>query len=238
MEIDKCPICQEKNFKIVKEGKLFKTDKFVCNVCGAEIEIKGEKGKIIKFGKGYEIASSIHLGSEGEIDDLYSLTFVEDQWLDKLESGNKAALNKYFKAGEKVKDNLPVILKAGEKLALIIKATSYAEMRRKRIDTPYSGITLRVAKGVSYRLGSVHESEYSDALTVLDKGDLYITSKRYLFIGKGKNIDQNLSKITSIEYFNDGLSISRTEKQRNDMFLGGSHWYLVNSLLKGLIKLE
>lgn len=85
----------------------------------------------------------------------------------------------------------------------------------------YSGPTfrLKILKGFYYRAGRLNvQRETKDVLTKIDTGDVYITNKRVLFIGKNRTYNIRLNKILDIELFSDGVKIIK-DAGRN-IFLG------------------
>ena len=94
----------------------------------------------------------------------------------------------------------------------LISPVTWFEYRKipKRIN--YGGVTgrIKIAKGISYRYGSIAGNRVSqDELVKIDSGTVYFTNKRIIFKGNFGNKSIPLSKIIDIEEYTDGLTIQR-----------------------------
>ena len=116
--------------------------------------------------------------------------------------------------------NCPVILKRAEEAVLVLPNITFKEPRAVRTSIGgYAGPTIRIAKGISFRLGSgTSKSVSHDEIKTIDKGTLTITNKRLIFTGPMKTLNYNLSKILSITDFKDGIAIQRDNKQKTEYF--------------------
>lgn len=88
----------------------------------------------------------------------------------------------------------------------------WLELRKITKRVNYSGPTYRIkiAKGFHYRVGSVKPQRItSEELQEIDRGMVYITSKRIIFTGSIKNTNIPLSKILSITPYSDGVGIEK-----------------------------
>ena len=88
----------------------------------------------------------------------------------------------------------------------------WLESRKKTVGYSYMGVSKRIsiAKGMSFRVGGGSGGRITeDCLQEIDRGMIYVTDKRIIFVGgKGaKNIPIN--KILSFEITDDGLKISK-----------------------------
>jgi hypothetical protein len=116
----------------------------------------------------------------------------------------------------------PVILKKNEKLSLIMENISFQEPRAVRqTHAAYGGPTIRVAKGVSFRLGGASaRSESHDEIRVIDQGKLVLTNKRLIFIGDKRTVNIDLKKILAVQAYRDGIELQRENKQKPEYFTG------------------
>ena len=76
----------------------------------------------------------------------------------------------------------------------------------------YSGTTasIRIMKGVRYRVGSIRpQMVTSEEWKLIDYGTLYLTSKRLIFVGASKSSNITLAKILSFTPYSDGIEISK-----------------------------
>lgn len=89
----------------------------------------------------------------------------------------------------------------------------------KRIN--YAGPTakIKIMKGVHYRVGSAQVQRITnEELVEVDKGTLYITSKRIIFVGSKKNSNIRYNKILSFIPYKDGIEVVK-DAGRNPFFL-------------------
>lgn len=87
-------------------------------------------------------------------------------------------------------------------------------MENKTITTSinYSGLTasFKIAKGLRYRVGNIKPQRVTvDKLVEIDKGTLYVTNNRIIFMGSRKNINIKYQSILSIVPYSDGVEIEK-----------------------------
>lgn len=114
----------------------------------------------------------------------------------------------------------PIILKRGEEPIIVLPNITFKEPRSVRTSVGgYGGPTIRIAKGISFKLGGASSRSVShEEIKDIDKGTLTITNKRLIFTGSMKTLNYNLSKILSITDFTDGIAIQRDNKQKTEYF--------------------
>ena len=114
----------------------------------------------------------------------------------------------------------PVIMKRAEEAVLVLPNITFKEPRAVRTSVGgYGGPTIRIAKGISFKLGGASSRSVShEEIKAIDKGTLTITNKRLIFTGPMKTLNYNLSKILSITDFKDGIAIQRDNKQKTEYF--------------------
>lgn len=117
-------------------------------------------------------------------------------------------------------NDCPVILKRGEEPLVVLPNITFKEPRSVRTSYgSYGGPTVRLMKGVSFRLGGAsHRSTSHDEITTIDRGTLTITNKRLIFTGSQKTLNYNLSKILSITEYKDAIVIQKENKQKTEIF--------------------
>jgi hypothetical protein len=149
---------------------------------------------------------------EKEIADISRSLGIELQ----LSDSTSRKLDKYRLYWQIENADLPVLnsdinLQKSESLHFKVYV-NWLEQRRvtKRIN--YSGPTARIklAKGVYYRVGSIKaQSITEDVWQLIDRGSLYLTNKRLIFMGsKGNKIIQ-INKILDFSPFTNGVEIQR-----------------------------
>jgi hypothetical protein len=72
----------------------------------------------------------------------------------------------------------------------------------------HSGVSFRIAKGVSWRIGGSRGRHVSErAVVPISEGPLMITNQRVVFLGNAKTFTAPWSKVLVVEPFVDGLQI-------------------------------
>jgi hypothetical protein len=70
------------------------------------------------------------------------------------------------------------------------------------------GISFRIAKGVSYRVGAHRGHLVTDkAVLPVSSGDLIVTSKRVIFRGDTKSFNFKLDKLLDVQFYSDGVRL-------------------------------
>lgn len=115
-------------------------------------------------------------------------------------------------------DNLPVsmapniILQKNEICHYYCSARRYeTKVKTVGYEGGYSGVSVRVAKGVTFHTGGSRGHAVKQQVGVEYPGTIYITSKRIIFLGEKKNFTVNFSKIIGAQTYKDGFGI-QTEK--------------------------
>lgn len=84
---------------------------------------------------------------------------------------------------------------------------------RRRYEGGSQGVSFRVMKGVSYRVGGHRGHIVSETgLVPVSDGELLITSKRIIFRGDGKAFAIKLDKLLDIQIFTNGLHLTESNK--------------------------
>jgi hypothetical protein len=114
----------------------------------------------------------------------------------------------------------PIVTKPGEIVhaAMIVDLTKEVAVREMR--GGYSGVSIRVMKGVNYRVGQVraHSVVVGTQLQVQDTGTLAITSKRAVFVGRQKTLEFRYDRLLGMEQFKDGLRLNVSNRQAASLF--------------------
>ena len=90
----------------------------------------------------------------------------------------------------------------------------------------YSGVSFKVAKGVSFHTGGVKSRPIKEEVGVKQPGQLYVTNKRILFVSDKKNFTITYSKLIGVKPYSNGFSF-QTDKTSygiltNDMMYVGA----------------
>ena len=236
--LEKCSFCKQGGVFRVKKPPLFgrfgtpRPVAYVCDVCAA---------KLIPLGPGERNFRCVSVNLEYPGMQVYRNTKLTREELIRISEGGRSdSEQERLEAEQRDKqlaqiaqgdlsllpampeEEVDVILQKGERLLAKAIDFRYAETRAVRL---YSGsgssVSFRVAKGVRFRVGSGGGRSYSkQELKTLDVGTFYITTKRYIFIGRKTNVIQPLKKVASVEVLSDGIAISRTGKIKKEHFRG------------------
>ncbi len=147
----------------------------------------------------------------------------------------------------KIKDLKPIhssiMLKKGEASYFEEASDFYQEKTKRRVEGRSSGVSLRVVRGMSVRLGQSAGDVISyDEIAHNDSGILTITNKRIVFVGNGKCWEILLSKIMKVVLINMvgeyGVSLSATNsgKQKIVIFEDRYTHIIANKLIQLLGK--
>lgn len=136
--------------------------------------------------------------------------------------------------------HLPFNFQRKEKLIWAFNNVKYYEDRTRRWYTGGSrGVSIRIAKGVYYRVGSFrgHPIETTERIHV-DTGILAVTTKHLYFYGPRKSFRIRFDKIVSFTPYSDAIGIQRdAATAKPQFFVTGDGWFTYN-LLINLSKLE
>jgi len=112
--------------------------------------------------------------------------------------------------------NLPVVhlpgiaLRGGEQAHAAIRASLLEErVTRRTYQGGSTGVSIRIARGVSYRVGG-HRGQIKTetGIVPVSSGVLALTSKRVVFHGDRKSINATWNKVGSAQLFKDGIILS------------------------------
>ncbi len=214
----------------------------ICNKCGAVFEEKGQKYKFSKISDtdqplwiryGHQTLNEnewIRI-SDGGVSDVEQKK-IDDEQLEikkqEAERQKQKDANDFLTGLQngsipiKFSGSSPVMLKKDESISIIMENINLQEPRAVRqTRAAYGGPTIRVAKGVSFRLGGASaRSESHDEIKVIDQGKLVLTNKRLIFIGTKRTINIDLRKIMAITPYRDGIESQRENKQKPEYFTG------------------
>lgn len=224
--IEKCPVCG--NGPVVyhdHKGMLGLTTIHICECesCGSTFKKKGKNYQLTRvndqlnstwqeYGKQVLTEREWANIANGGISDAKQQELDINSWLVDASNGNVTFADA----------NSPVILKKNERALLFLSDVALWESRAVRQTRgAYGGPTFRVAKGVSFKVGSFSShSESHEELRTIDQGILTLTNKRLVFTGTKRTNNIDLRKIISIEPYKDGIASQRENKQKIEYFIG------------------
>jgi hypothetical protein len=96
-----------------------------------------------------------------------------------------------------------------------------------------SGLSFRIAKGVSYRVGASRGQLISDKeIQAVSIGELVVTSQRVVFRGNAKSFAYRLDQLLEVNLFSDGIRLTGSNgKPRTVKFSSGENVDIVGSVL-------
>lgn len=164
-----------------------------------------------------------------------------------LEDVNLPRAMKYAEMKNKSAAGKPVIYSPPEGIRLkekelIFFAESAELLEEKVVDSRYEGgshgISVRLAKGVSYRVGSSRGRIVSEkGIVPVDEGTFYITNMRCIFHGN-RLLTIPIRKIFQTEEWRDAISISEDGKQKPRLIFFGkglkkeAAWAILQNVIK------
>lgn len=113
-------------------------------------------------------------------------------------------------------DSPDVVLKRGEVQYTAIPAQMLEErvISRRTVGSSH-GISIRLMKGVSYRVGQSRGHTVSETgIVPVSTGDFVITNQRLIFTGDKKSFSTTYDKVLDFELFSDGLRLTTTSRQK------------------------
>lgn len=242
---DLCPACNSSPLQPqIHKGVLSTKELLECDYCGAIFQKKESKYKLKDiYDKQCQFWQKYHNKTLSEAEwtriGKGGISNEEQQLLEKKEREKQQLIKQQAAQNDLVTfvnqldqgnlnlspiPNPPIILKKKEIAYLVLGNIALHEPRAVRQTYGgYAGPTIRVAKGVSFRVGSVAaRSESHDELRNIDQGSLVLTNKRMIFTGSKRTVNIDLKKIIAIEAYKDGVASQRENKQKTEYFIGSN----------------
>lgn len=151
---------------------------------------------------------------EAELSELRQQLGLTDK--DVLLSGKAAEEYTYYRllheieSGRLPEISAPVALAKGEKAHILVSAD---RLLSKVVTTGYAGgsrgVSVRIAKGISYRIGSYKGHPIREEVSTAYPGTLLITGKRIVFTSAAKPFTIPLAKLDSFEPFAGGIGLQK-----------------------------
>ena len=127
--------------------------------------------------------------------------------------------------------SLPINLQKQEKVVWVFPDSKYLEDKTSRQYVGGSkGVSIRVMKGVYYRVGSFKGQAVENTMRVhVDNGLVVATDVNLYFAGPRKSFRVPYKKIVSFEPFEDGIGIMRdASSAKPQIFVTGDGWFTYN----------
>lgn len=229
-------ITQESNFdeleksviKICSESYISETERKSCLIKAWEISVDSflengvidneEEIKLVNFQKQFNL-------SQSDLDKNGALTKTAQSVI------LREICNGVLPSPLNISGNIPVNLQKNEQIIWVFQNSKYLEDKsRRKFVGGSQGVSLRIAKGVYYRVGSFKGNSVSYTERVhVDTGAVIITNKHIYFAGPKKSMRVPFAKIVSFEPFSDGLGIMRdAASAKPQIFVTGEGWFIYN----------
>jgi hypothetical protein len=126
-------------------------------------------------------------------------------------------------------DSVPKGFDHDERVLCVLPSVDLLEPRAVRRSTrrgrsAYGGPTIRIARGLSIRLGAsgstgTSESESFDELRQIDHGTLILTTKRLAFLGSLRTNSSSLDDLIGVKDVGNGIQVHRERKQKAETYV-------------------
>jgi hypothetical protein len=129
-----------------------------------------------------------------------------------------------------VEGSLPFNLQRNETLVWVFPGVEYLEQKtRSRYVGGSQGASVRICKGVYWRVGAFRGQSIPYMETTSYPGHFGVTTKHLYFAGAGKSFRVRYDKIVSWEPYSDGIRIVRdAANAKPQSFVTGDGWFTYN----------
>ena len=121
-----------------------------------------------------------------------------------------------------------IMLSDGEVCHFSERAIIVTEKTRKRYVGRSNGFSFRVCRGVTYRTGQKRGPPIDKTYTEKNKGLLYVTNKRIIFVSDKNAFDKKLKSLTAITPYSNAVQFQFSSKTYTVMVPDGG---IINSLI-------
>ncbi len=131
----------------------------------------------------------------------------------------------------RIEDSLPINLQKGEQVVWAFNPVEYLEDRtRRQYVGGTQGVSVRVMKGVYYRVGAFKGQPIDRTVRIhVDTGLVAITNKHIYFSGPAKSFRIPYATIVSFQPFHDGMGLTRdSASAKPQIFVTGDGWFTYN----------
>lgn len=185
-----------------------------------EEDIKEIKAEI--FTAAFVAAKSDEQVTKEEEQELLNIQKYLNLTMDEIQPATMKELARLRILNEIQKGNMPImtvqhLIMMKDEKAYWSEPAILAEEKvlRRRFGGGMQGVSFRIMKGVSYRIGGFSGQSVSETgLVAVSNGDLIITSKRIVFRGDKKSFVVKLGKIFETQLFTNGLQFSEINRSK------------------------
>jgi hypothetical protein len=118
-------------------------------------------------------------------------------------------------------DSAPLITQPGETAFFPTFAVALMkEVVDRELRGGSSGVSIRIAKGVSYRVGQVRARSVvvGSHLEAQDSGDLVVTDRRAVFMGTKKTLEFRRDRLVGLGQYTNGLRLNVSNRRTASLF--------------------
>ena len=232
----------------VNDGKLTKEEIRVLDAKKAELGLEDEDVKAMRaevFATAFIASKEDSQVTKEEEEELVAIQKYLK--LDDVEiQSNKKELMRLRLLNEIQQGNIPTITVSNlmtQKSEKVYWSEPAILAEEKVISRRYEGgsrgVSFRIMKGVSYRVGASRGHITNETgIVAIATGDLILTSKRIIFRGDKKSFSVNLDKVLDLQLFTNGFIFSEVNKAKpkqmkfvqegNNDIIGGVLSYAIN----------
>ncbi|WP_369700799.1 hypothetical protein [Thermotoga sp. RQ2] len=189
-------------------------------------------------------------GNLDEVEEEKLVRFIKETGLSVDRLAGKDSYTKFVKGRllrrvmhgeiECFNGDVPVILGKSEVPVWVFQKVGNYEMRKRREYVGgYSGFSVRIARGVYYRVGGFKGNPVEKTeLTHVDEGVLVFTNKNLYFVGQTRSYKIPYKKIISIIPYKEGIMVYQDAKTKKPQFFELDDVWFSYNLLVNLVTLE
>jgi hypothetical protein len=117
-------------------------------------------------------------------------------------------------------DGAPLMTQPGETAYATFTVALMKEVVDREMRGGSAGVSVRIAKGVTYRAGQVraHSVVVGTHLEAQDSGHLVVTDRRAVFMGTKKTLEFRRDRLVGLSQYADGLRLSVSNRQTASLF--------------------
>lgn len=180
-----------------------------------------EEQKVVEFYNKLNLSQDT-LDKHGSYDKVVKASVLRD-----LTEGNIQNLR------QNINIHLPFNFQKTEKLIWVFQGVEFYEQRiRTQYRGGYSGVSIRVARGVYYRTGAFRGNPVKiEEMIYIAKGLFALTNKHLYFASPNKNFRIQLEKIITMNPYEDGIGLQKDgTTARPQIFKNIDGWFIYNAI--------
>lgn len=147
------------------------------------------------------LAKNLDLPRDTAIAEVKKFDWTHFKLLDRVEKGNLPEIESAVPMQAR---EICHFITDATRLETKIKTVGYTGGSR--------GVSIRIAKGISYRVGSHRSQPIKKEVTFKYPGTLILTNKRIIFTAVQKGFSIPLNKLTNIEPYSDGIGLQKDSR--------------------------